>query len=149
MNVYNANTDAFTGLPFAEGEFYCFIAVAYAANNSGISAECNNIYQYIESTDAADGDITIQCSTVTVGIEEQNEVSFKMYPNPANSDLIVQMNNIQQVRILNLIGEVVLFEEFSGNSKQKISLEQLSPGIYLVSATNSRGIIRTQRLEIN
>ena len=67
-----------------------------------------------------------------------NEIdrSFEMYPNPATSDLVLELKNssekISSVRIYDLLGKVVLSQK-TNSSKSIIDVSVLSRGSYFVS----------------
>ena len=67
-----------------------------------------------------------------------NEIdrSFEMYPNPATSDLVLELKNssekISSVRIYDLLGKEVLSQK-TNSSKSIIDVSFLSQGSYFVS----------------
>ncbi|WP_027418003.1 T9SS type A sorting domain-containing protein [Crocinitomix catalasitica] len=76
--------------------------------------------------------------TVTVtdlGIEEL-EISLKMYPNPANSELFIdtEVENYQ-LNIINILGEVIITENNITGLKT-IDVSRLTTGAYFVDISN-------------
>lgn len=59
---------------------------------------------------------------------------LKVYPNPANSSLTVDLNdnNNCSIRLINSLGQVVYQVEYSLERKQEIDISDLVPGIYLL-----------------
>jgi len=58
---------------------------------------------------------------------------IRMYPNPANDELIISIpdGKIDQAEILNIGGQVVYSQSFSAG-KVRLSMDNLKPGIYMV-----------------
>ncbi|MDA0682738.1 MAG: T9SS type A sorting domain-containing protein, partial [Bacteroidetes bacterium] len=70
------------------------------------------------------------CASSTA-ITENNEVSYVMYPNPANQGNIVSINtntNIERIDVVNILGEKVLTQE-----SNKINTSNLARGTYLIN----------------
>ncbi len=70
-------------------------------------------------------------------------VGFKLYPNPAIADVVyvtTQNNNLKEVRIYDVFGELVLTEKLSTKA---MNISRLSPGVYVVQVTeNDKSITR-------
>jgi hypothetical protein len=68
----------------------------------------------------------------TVGISNLRETMISIYPNPANSVLLIQSEaNIQKFEIINMLGAVVLSEN-SGAANLRIDVSQIKPGMYFL-----------------
>ncbi len=90
------------------------------------------------------GTHTCDCSIST--INEKDDVSYIMYPNPVNIGGVVVISsntNIKKIELLNVLGEVVLFS--SGNI---ISTNILSKGTYIVNIQFTDGGIAQNKLVI-
>lgn len=72
------------------------------------------------------------------GITETTENTFKVYPNPTSGLLTIEngVEEITQIEVTNLLGEVVLQPHFLHNN---INVASLSTGIYLLSITTKNG----------
>ncbi|WP_405400686.1 T9SS type A sorting domain-containing protein [Maribacter sp. Asnod2-G09] len=70
-------------------------------------------------------------------------VGFKLYPNPAIADVVyvtTQNNNLKEVRVYDVFGELVLTEKLSTKA---MNISRLSPGVYVVQVTeNEKSITR-------
>jgi hypothetical protein len=66
----------------------------------------------------------------------ENKKGFTVYPNPANSEIIVELNNAtsQRLSIINNIGQIVLQKEVG--KMQKIDIQLLEAGLYFVKIGN-------------
>ena len=70
-------------------------------------------------------------------------VGFKLYPNPALADVVyvtTEKNNLKEVRIYDVFGELVLTDKLTGKA---MNISRLSPGVYVVQVTeNDKSITR-------
>jgi uncharacterized delta-60 repeat protein len=68
-----------------------------------------------------------------------NTISFKLYPNPADSNLIIKSNEIiEDLKIIDINGRVLI----SNTPKTKdliINLQQISNGIYFIKIKTNKG----------
>ncbi|MEP3974791.1 T9SS type A sorting domain-containing protein [Nonlabens ulvanivorans] len=78
-------------------------------------------------------------STASVG--ESTDSSIKVYPNPAKSFInLSASNSLESVTIMDINGRTLSQTNFTGNSTdQRISLENLSSGIYFVTIQSGLG----------
>jgi len=83
------------------------------------------------------------------GIDEHKEINsfLRIVPNPANEYIDLQISNvnvqINNIEFYNVYGQLVKFVPYSGEIKnniitQRISIADLSTGIYLIKAENGR-----------
>ena len=103
----------------------------------GLSAQ-NNLAQLIFSgLPAGEGALYIDnvyFSKDPVAVTEEEAASFKMFPNPAATELTIQADfDLEQVVIYDVFGKVVLRSQQLSN----ISIELLPKGNYVVIATGN------------
>jgi uncharacterized protein (TIGR02145 family) len=76
------------------------------------------------------------------GLNEKSKKDlFRVYPNPANEKIIIELNYSAKntsCKIINVVGEVVK-EEIISEIKTEISLEGLSEGIYFIVVNSNEG----------
>ena len=90
------------------------------------------------------GTHSCDCSIST--INEKNDVSYVMYPNPANIGGIVIISSnakIEKIELANILGEVVL-----RSSDNIISTNILSKGTYIENIQFTDGKIAENKLVI-
>ena len=90
------------------------------------------------------GTHSCDCSIST--INEKNDASYVMYPNPVNigGTVIISSNTkIEKIALVNILGEVVLF-----SSDNIISTNILSKGTYIVNIQFTNGKIAENKLVI-
>jgi len=87
-----------------------------------------------------------------VGIEETNEISFNLYPNPATETVQIQLKQQEEVEVLvtDVLGRTVYNEvpRSARKSTMELDVSAWPNGIYLVSILNQKGIRSTQRLVV-
>ncbi|HOY32977.1 MAG TPA: T9SS type A sorting domain-containing protein [Bacteroidales bacterium] len=67
------------------------------------------------------------------GINENDETSFSIYPNPVSANLLINdIDGIEQINIVNLLGETVATYSVNGNYAG-LNVADLQSGIYLVT----------------
>ena len=82
------------------------------------------------------------------GLDENQETSFSIYPNPANEN--VTISNIEAgstVTLVDVSGKSVS-QQFSNSTSVKLQTSALTSGVYFVRVMNNNGISGTQKLVI-
>ncbi|MFT5601227.1 MAG: PKD repeat protein [Flavobacteriales bacterium] len=108
----------------------------------------NGIYPVTLTVTSANGcinsiiiDVTIQGLSIT-----ENQVSFKMYPNPATDIVTIKtIRNSSKIEVINLIGETVYTAKSNGNTT--INVSEISKGAYFIRVTEGTAS-STQKLII-
>ena len=82
--------------------------------------------------------------TIDINNLHSDEIAgFKLYPNPAAADVvyvITDKNNLKDVRVYDVFGELVLTDRLSTKA---MNISKLSPGVYVVQVTeNGKSITR-------
>lgn len=80
--------------------------------------------------------------------EQEADLIFRMFPNPASSDLYIESDQqISSVEIIALSGRVVYSGVFS-HWTCHIDVSSIQSGLYLVKTGTSGGVFKTSRLVI-
>lgn len=82
----------------------------------------------------------------TPSLQSESEVSFKLYPNPAYTDVVfikTSQNGDKHVTVYDVFGKIVLDDKLRGNS---LDISKLVSGVYLLKvvlgdATMTRKLI--------
>ena len=72
-----------------------------------------------------------------VGIENLTDVHFSVYPNPAIDYLNISGQNIESVKVYNMIGRLVLLDT-NTTSDLKLDVSSLKNGIYLTVVNDKK-----------
>ncbi len=90
---------------------------------------------------------TPEALNCVTSIEENNTVSgFKIYPNPTNNYVIVDLlssNSMNTIKIIDAVGNVI-FETISSEKASYINTSELSNGLYFITINNNY----TQKLQV-
>ena len=114
--------------------------------------EGHNYYR-LKQTDK-DGKTSMAKNVVDVYFGDETMVT--MYPNPASSELNVDINIVKatnaKLKIMDATGRVVKQIDMNlkaGGNQTKVSLEGLSDGMYMVNITNDKGLHYAQTIRKN
>lgn len=93
----------------------------------------------------------IGCTTGLVEVNKDN-LGLNIYPNPNDGSFTFTIKNTQSsltsVKVFNVVGEVVYSKlGVAVQSNNKISLDGISSGVYLLQITNENGVV-TKRFSI-
>lgn len=117
-------------------------AVITGATGQSFTAQSNGSYAVIVTQNSCSD--TSACVPVSnVGLPEQDPgSSLLFYPNPAGSELLVTLSSgseIQKVIIRDMAGRTMLEVAGADQVRLKISLEEISGGIYNMEVISSNG----------
>ena len=114
-------------------------------DNNGVYTEsgCWGVYPFFESgniigSDSKYGLHVLSSSVVTGGIDDVQVLNVGLYPSQlvATQELNVLFNETTnssvQIRIVNMVGQVVMHQEFDTATKITFATPELASGIYLV-----------------
>src|SRR5690606_22089286 len=94
-------------------------------------------------------DIQVNKSAVVSLDEETVAPEIRTYPNPAVNHFTVQMANASDfsVELVNSLGQVVKFLEYTNTVKGNVNVSDLSAGVYILNI-NVDGHVSTQRISV-
>ena len=119
-------------------------------NDAGFNGSWN-VYPFFESKNiiiSGEGGFTLVRDSNELNVAELNETNFTMFPNPTKENLTIvsAKSPLRNVEIYSILGKRVLNFTFSeGNNEEKININSLQAGIYLVKINN----LTTRRLIVN
>ncbi|WP_299064710.1 T9SS type A sorting domain-containing protein [uncultured Polaribacter sp.] len=98
------------------------------------------------SSGGSDYRTTYNYNEATVSLDDFNSIDFSVYPNPTSSVLNIDDRNftIKNVSIFNVIGKKIVT-----STKNKINLENLNKGVYILRVESNTGSIATKRIVKN
>ena len=135
MNIYTGSCGAFTCVA-SNDSAYTGGTETYDLTAIAGTQYWVNIGYWSDSTDGSEGPVDVSITTAdgaTLGTQEAQGISgFAYYPNPVNNQLSLRANNaIDQVEILNILGQTVLTTSPSTTSTA-IDMTALNQGTYFV-----------------
>ena len=93
-------------------------------------------------------ELSFEIYSETVGVNEMVETESVVYPNPANNEINVSVENMTKVTVYNSIGQMV-FAQDASSDVMTISTESMTNGIYYVTIETSEGTTSTQKVVVN
>ena len=93
-------------------------------------------------------ELPLEFYSETVGVNEMTENESVVYPNPANNEINVAVENMTKVTVYNSIGQMVFAQE-ANSDVMTISTESMTNGIYYVTIETSEGTTSTQKVVVN
>ena len=147
------NTENITDLPTNE----CYLFRIFDSNNNGICCNYGNGYYYIKDAKGSkfiesDGNYgageTHQFSIHKYGdvVGETASSNINIYPNPANSKIYVDGENIDFVEVYNSLGQKVTKVE--GSESTSVEMTAYENGVYVVRVITNDGNVTTQKVTI-
>lgn len=126
-------------------------AVSEYATLTIVQPEEVDSMQYVGSVTVTCGELT-KTYTVTinyvVGIDEQDLRHFTLYPNPANDQVTIVLDeNVKadEVVLYNMAGQTVMSQKIN-ESQTTLSVRNLQSGIYFAAVRNGSSIIGIQKI---
>jgi hypothetical protein len=134
FTLYNGDTAKVGGL------LYKYTTAAVGTNYDITGVVYSDYYHHfrVEPRDVND-------VTVSTGINEYENNSITVYPNPVSSVLTVNnIANVDQIRISNILGQTIESIAVKG-AQAEINVSNLTKGIYFISLTNNNNIVETKK----
>lgn len=113
---------------------------------SGPGTAC---YRYIIKRNLTAWDSVDVCVTKTVSIDEIEELSFAVYPNPANEVINISTKGTDgnsTLRITDVLGKVVLQESIF--ETKKLDVSDFKNGVYLINVIENGTTTKSKRIVV-
>ena len=110
----------------------------------------NNGYYAVMITDNGCVDTSVCVNIFSVGIEEINELSVDIYPNPFNSQTTISFRaeqNNMTIIITDAVGKEIKTINFTGK-ELLITKDEMNEGIYFVQIINEKKNISNRKIVI-
>ncbi|MDA3891430.1 MAG: alpha-amylase family glycosyl hydrolase [Salinivirgaceae bacterium] len=91
----------------------------------------------------------LEIPEITPSVKEANSIVLKgnlrVYPNPVKENLhFADGDNLVQVTVMNISGRIV-YSSKSNSGYERISVQNLENGVYIISAIDKKGVVRTSQ----
>lgn len=103
--------------------------VGYGTLTARTDHDCDTIY-------------SIDISATWFDVEENEGARVKMYPNPANTSVTVEGDDIAGIRMMDAFGMVVMEKAFDPTEVVVLDISAVPQGVYVVDITTRRGEIK-------
>ena len=85
---------------------------------------------------------TIYINASHFGVDERPELPLKIYPNPAKHQVTVESENIQLVRVFDMMGQLVQTYPCHGNHQLTFDVSGFATSFYVIEVQTDKGILR-------
>lgn len=140
-----------TGTPTAYNVFVNNELVAENTTDLSYSFNAENALYIAEVVAMYDNDRSsvgvVQTFNLTVDVNEYQENTYNIYPNPADNYVRIVGDNIRTVNIYNCLGALVDSFETNDNNLE-ISTSKYNTGIYFINIQQNNGETSTKKLVI-
>lgn len=149
------NVENIENLPTGE----CYLLRIWDSNKNGICCNYGEGYYYVKDADGNTilggpgngeyGELAtelIQIKKGGEGVKETMTSGFNIYPNPANSKIFVDGENIGVVEVYNSLGQKVASVEGSENTS--VNASSFDNGVYVVRVITNDGMVSTKKVTI-
>ena len=82
---------------------------------------------------------SIDINATWFDLEEKEGVPVKIFPNPAQTEVTVQTEEIVHIRIMDAIGQAVVEDDFAQTDAVMLNISHMPQGVYVVEITTTRG----------
>ena len=152
-NATQINVAHITDMPTNE----CYLFRIYDSNEDGICCSHGEGYYYFKDSNGnrfieGDGNYGAMAKELFsihksgYGVDETETSNIIVYPNPANSKIFVEGENIGTVEVYNSLGQKVATVDGSENTT--VDVASFENGIYLVRVITGDDIITTKKITI-
>ena len=87
--------------------------------------------------------ITSGSGACFLGVEEQNQLNFNIYPNPTTGKVMIdygKMYSTTEIKVFDILGQIVLSQSFTSAQKTQVEINEL-PGIYFIEIQSEGNLI--------
>ncbi|MDY0103498.1 MAG: T9SS type A sorting domain-containing protein, partial [Lentimicrobium sp.] len=89
------------------------------------------------------------CVDFITGVNPTDLSEIKVYPNPSNSTVTIELtNNVSQVVIYNYLGQVVMERNITDETILNVNVRNYEAGAYLVKFVTSEGNSLTKKVVV-
>ena len=82
-----------------------------------------------------------------MSVEDVEETSYNVYPNPVKDVLTISGEDMKQVTVYNALGQMVKSINCNDNTVQ-INVNDLQNGMYFVNVINNKGVMTTSKVSV-
>ena len=108
--------------------------LSYSITVDGLQSDTYYTFYFVYTNAYGQQTKSFSFFTTTVGITEVKQAELKLFPNPMTSDLFIENAEVNDLlTISDMIGKQVYSEKIRDNKQQRISVGELTAGIYFVT----------------
>lgn len=85
---------------------------------------------------------TIYINATQFAVDEQEPLPLNIYPNPAKHQVTIESENIRQVKVYDMLGQLVRAYSCQGDPRMTFDVSEFAASFYVVEVRTDRGIAR-------
>ena len=85
---------------------------------------------------------TIYINATQFAVDEQEPLPLNIYPNPAKHQVTIESENIRQVKVYDMLGQLVRAYSCQGDPRLTVDVSEFAASFYVVEVQTDRGIAR-------
>ena len=82
---------------------------------------------------------TFEINADYFGVEEQENLTVQVYPNPTKGVLTIEAEGIESIRLIDMMGRVLEMNEYGRVSSAMLNLNGYAPSVYLLDIKTDNG----------
>lgn len=131
-----------TGGPFDTYQWYLNGTPIQQSNveSLGFSTAAGDYYVVVTEGGCSGTSAVFTYNGIPTGIADATTNGLAIYPNPFNSEFIIETNELTSISVMNALGEVVLSRTVNGRTS--IDASSLSAGVYFVQEETSGAVMK-------
>ena len=125
-------------------------ATSYTDNTANVQGDYYyRLYAYYGGTDCTSSPASVRYNSnlfylhvyySPTAVDENNELNVSLFPNPVNQTLNIEAEGMMQVRICNVLGQVMM-EQLVDDNTLTINTSDWNEGMYVVAIQSQNGTI--------
>ena len=72
----------------------------------------------------------------------ENVATVNVYPNPTRGTVTIEAEGIESIRLTNMMGQVLAWNEYDRSDSVSLNLNALKPSVYLLEIKTENGMVR-------
>ncbi len=89
-----------------------------------------------------DVDVLLPINATHFGVEDNYAMEVTVYPNPTRNTVTIEAEGIEQIRLTNMMGQVLEMREYGGQDSVVINLNGYTPSVYLLEVKTVNGVAK-------
>ena len=79
---------------------------------------------------------------------EDHAMDVKLYPNPTRGIVTVEAADIEEIRVLDMLGQILAVQRYGKENHALLNLSALKPALYMLEITTAKGKT-TKQVSVN
>ncbi|GAB3649635.1 hypothetical protein GCM10028791_15500 [Echinicola sediminis] len=126
-------------------QWYFNNKVLVGENGKTLKANEIGTYTVMTTVDGCSSAMSEPFNTVVTGVENgENEFYIRVYPNPAENEISVEVNGLSDkgtIELIDPLGRTIKFKELNGAGKYLLDISNSVQGLHVVKVVSGRNVL--------